>query len=255
KSCREVKALIEFLKPQVVFLELCSSRRSVLRATEKIKVPTMAKMVDVWKKNQNPFGILFSLFLVKAASKLEVVPGAEFRVAYEEAVKYGGKVILGDRPVQITLQRTWAAMSLWHKTKLIYSLLFLAIFFPSTENLIKMLKESDDTELVKMKIYDADWFLQEMSKRFPTLVKHLVHERDQYMSATILRVARGHNSVVAVVGKGHLVGIQKNWKQPVDLKQLLSMPSEKKRIPVGKILTSIGATVAIISGIYHSSKK
>lgn len=29
------------------------------------------------------------------------MPGAEFRVAYEEAMKYGGKVILGDRPVQV----------------------------------------------------------------------------------------------------------------------------------------------------------
>lgn len=29
-------------------------------------------------------------------------PGSEFRVAFEEAMKYGGKVILGDRPVQVT---------------------------------------------------------------------------------------------------------------------------------------------------------
>lgn len=35
------------------------------------------------------------------ASKLEVFPGSEFRVAYEEAIKYGGRVILGDRPVQV----------------------------------------------------------------------------------------------------------------------------------------------------------
>lgn len=37
------------------------------------------------------------------ASQLEVFPGTEFRVAYEEAIKYGGKVILGDRPVEVTL--------------------------------------------------------------------------------------------------------------------------------------------------------
>lgn len=37
------------------------------------------------------------------ASKLEVFPGSEFRVAYEEAIKYGGRVILGDRPVQVGL--------------------------------------------------------------------------------------------------------------------------------------------------------
>lgn len=37
------------------------------------------------------------------ASKLEVLPGAEFRVAYEEAMSYGARVILGDRPVQVHL--------------------------------------------------------------------------------------------------------------------------------------------------------
>jgi pheromone shutdown protein TraB len=37
----------------------------------------------------------------KVASQLDVLPGAEFRVGYEEAMKYGGKVVLGDRPVQV----------------------------------------------------------------------------------------------------------------------------------------------------------
>jgi hypothetical protein len=37
----------------------------------------------------------------QVASKLEVFPGSEFRVAYEEAMKYRGRVILGDRPVQV----------------------------------------------------------------------------------------------------------------------------------------------------------
>lgn len=41
------------------------------------------------------------LLLFKVASQLEVLPGAEFRVAFEEAMSYGGRVILGDRPVQV----------------------------------------------------------------------------------------------------------------------------------------------------------
>ncbi|KAL8511166.1 hypothetical protein ACS0TY_017840 [Phlomoides rotata] len=250
ESCREVQAVIDFLKPQVVFLELCSSRVAIL-APQDFKVPTFGEMVEMWKKKQNLFGILYSWFLAKVASKLEVLPGAEFRVAYEEAMKYGGKVILGDRPVQITLRRTWAKMPLWHKTKLLYSLLFQAVFLPSSEDLNKTLKEMDDVDMLTLVI-------QEMSKKFPTLMETLVHERDQYMSATLLKVACEHNSVVAVVGKGHLPGIHKNWRQPVEMKQLLGMPSEKNTISVGKILSTIGVTVAgvaIISGLYLSIKK
>lgn len=37
----------------------------------------------------------------------------------------------------------------------------------------------------------------------------------RYMSSTLLKVANESRSVVAVVGKGHLQGIKKNWKQPV----------------------------------------
>nr|XP_025887832.1 traB domain-containing protein-like [Solanum lycopersicum] len=86
-------------------------------------------------------------------------------------MKYGGKVILGDCPVQITLGRTWAKMQLWHKTKFLSSLLFQALFLPNTEDLNKMLKEMDDVDMLTLAI-------QEMSKRFPTLWTTLVHERD-----------------------------------------------------------------------------
>ena len=48
------------------------------------------------------------VLLYKVASQLEVLPGAEFRVAFEEAVSYGGKVILGDRPVQVCNQQ-WSS--------------------------------------------------------------------------------------------------------------------------------------------------
>ena len=37
----------------------------------------------------------------QVASELKVIPGSEFRVAYEEAMKYGGKVVLGDRPMEV----------------------------------------------------------------------------------------------------------------------------------------------------------
>ncbi|WVZ03337.1 hypothetical protein V8G54_024143 [Vigna mungo] len=72
ESCRQVQAIVKFLKPQAVFLELCRSRASILS-----------------RKN------------FKMASKLSVLPGTEFRVAYEEAIKYGGKIIVGDRSIKL----------------------------------------------------------------------------------------------------------------------------------------------------------
>ncbi|CAN1226297.1 Uncharacterized protein MJ1365 [Linum grandiflorum] len=100
ESCREVEAVIRFLKPEAVFLELCSDRKSLL-TRQDLKVPTFREMLEKLKKKHNAFGILYSWFLAKIASKLEVFPGSEFRVASEEAKACGAKVILGDRPVQL----------------------------------------------------------------------------------------------------------------------------------------------------------
>lgn len=141
-------------------------------------------------------------------------------------------------------------MPLWHKIKLLYSFVFQAFFLPSPEELTKMLKDMDDVDMLTL-------IIQEMSKEFPTLMDTLVHERDQFISTTLLRVAKEHHSVVAVVGKGHLSGIEKNWQQPVTIEDLLEMPPQKQ-VPVLKIFTSIGvavAGVAIISGVYLACKK
>ncbi|KAI6672746.1 hypothetical protein NL676_000652 [Syzygium grande] len=51
-------------------------------------------------------------------NKLELSAGCGGRVAFEEAMKYGGKVVPG-HPEQVTLLRTTLAMQLWEKTKLL----------------------------------------------------------------------------------------------------------------------------------------
>ncbi|TKW26502.1 hypothetical protein SEVIR_3G194600v4 [Setaria viridis] len=263
ESCDQVKAVINYLKPQAVFLELCASRIAIL-TPQNLQVPTMNEMIDMWKKKKmNTFGILYSWFLAKVASQLEVLPGAEFRVAFEEAMSYGGKVILGDRPVQITLRRTWGKMSLWHRAKFLYYIIFQSIFLPSPEELNKMvccsngsfhpchqLKDMDDVDMLTLVI-------QEMSKAFPSLMETLLHERDMYMSSKLLKVAREHSSVVAVVGKGHVSGIKKNWQQPIQVKSLLELPVANEGASKLKILASIGALsgVIIASGIYIWGRK
>ncbi|CAM8993860.1 unnamed protein product [Rhodiola kirilowii] len=250
ESCREVQEVISFMKPEVVFIELCSGRVAILTHQER-KVPTLKEMVDSFKKKQNPFGIIYGWFLAKVANQLEVFPGAEFRVAFDEAMKYGGKVVLGDRPIQITLRRTWAKMPLWHKTKLLSSLFFQSVFLPSADDLNRMLKEMNDSDMLTLVV-------QEMSKQFPTLMETLVYERDQYMSSTLLRVARENSSVVAVVGKGHLRGIKEHWEQPIDLAKLMEMPTHKPLITFKRIIGTLGAGVAagaIVGGLFLSRKK
>ncbi|KAJ3674919.1 hypothetical protein LUZ60_005535 [Juncus effusus] len=249
-SCREVKDVISYLKPQLVFLELCTSRINIL-TPQNLEVPTMSEMFEMWKtKKANPFGILYSWFLAKVASEMEVFPGAEFRVAYEEARNVGSRVILGDRPVHITLRRTWGKMPLWHKIKFLYHILFQTFFLPSPEEINKMLKELNDVDALTIVV-------QEMSKSFPSLIQTLILERDLYMSHALYRVAKEHSSIVAVVGRGHLNGIKENWTRPVEMNSLLEVPMNNKGFSAIKILASVGVLtgVCVASGIYMWVRK
>ncbi|XP_057786507.1 uncharacterized protein LOC131003953 [Salvia miltiorrhiza] len=208
KSWAEVKAVGKFLKPEVFFLELCSTSTEIL-TLEIPKAPTMREMVDMWKKNYQPSWILYMWFIRKWYSWGVPSKGGEFRAANEEAKKYGAKVILGDRPQEITLQRYRARTSLWQA---------------------------------------HSWLYKGTTLRSDIWEEIFRDERDLYMSAKILEVARKHRSMVVVVGRGHLEGIQKNWKKPVDMEQLLYIPTGKKKV------ASIGVAVAIIYGIYLSMK-
>ncbi|XP_057795188.1 uncharacterized protein LOC131011397 isoform X1 [Salvia miltiorrhiza] len=174
ESCRQVRDVIQFLKPHVVFLELCARRSGILTP-------------------------------VKNNGRI-----SEFHVAYQEAMKYGANVILGDRPIEITLGRVPVMATLGEMVScLILRPLDTHATFLDIEK-----EELNDVDSVNRVILGLE-------KMVPSYVEIVVHERDRYMSTNLLKVASKHNSVVAVVGMGHLQGIQKNWKQPVDMEQLL----------------------------------
>ncbi|OWM67129.1 hypothetical protein CDL15_Pgr000581 [Punica granatum] len=97
---------------RVAFEEAMKYGGRVILGDRPVQVPTVGEMIEMWKKKQNLFGILYSWFLAKVASKLEVFPGNEFRVAFEEAMKYGGRVILGDRPVQVVFRHPKCGISI-----------------------------------------------------------------------------------------------------------------------------------------------
>ncbi|GAQ88178.1 hypothetical protein KFL_004060130 [Klebsormidium nitens] len=220
-SCKEVRALIREVKPDAVFVELCSGRTAVLMPPKDLVIPTFAEMFDQLRnKKANAFAVIYGYFLARVASRLTVLPGEEFRIAYEEALACGASIKLGDRPIQVTLQRTWGQMPAWHKFKLLWQMLVQASSLPDADELAATMEDLKDTDMLTLAI-------KEMSKTFPTLWRTLVLERDQYMAASLRDLARTSNRVVAVVGKGHQSGIRENWEAPIDVKALMEMPPEK----------------------------
>lgn len=197
------------------------------------------------KKEMNVFGLLYSWYLAKVGEKLEVVPGSEFRIAYEEALKCGASVVLGDRPVEVTLKRTWCKLSLWHKTHFIVSALTGFFYLPSMDEIHALLEQSD--ELTRL--------FEELGKTYPTITQTLVVERDLYMVASLRNVARRHSSVVAVVGLGHLSGIQKHWKEDINVEELMTIPfantTKSRRWFWSKVALGVGGIIAGVALYRH----
>ncbi|GAM18907.1 hypothetical protein SAMD00019534_020820 [Acytostelium subglobosum LB1] len=144
--------------------------------------------------------VLMAEMIRKAGDQSKVGPGAEFITAFVEAKKIGAKIVLGDRLVEITLQRVWNSLTRWEKIKFVYCL-FMASLTEVTQQDIDQLKNSDEQLVLEL--------LNEFQEKFPSVVQTIVTERDQYMAAR-LRLCPGRK-IVAVVGKGHVSGIVREW--------------------------------------------
>jgi pheromone shutdown-related protein TraB len=110
-------------------------------------------------------------------------------------------------------------MGFWKKITLLLQIVTSAGDFDSVS----------EEEIEKMKTEDVlEVLLTEIGESFPEIRKVLIDERDQYLAHQI-RTAPGKR-IVAVVGAGHVPGIQRNWESSIDLAELTRVP------PKGKVI-------------------
>lgn len=161
-----------------------------------------------------PGGILavaISYMYDSISSQVKLHVGEDMRTAAEEAAKLGAPIVLGDRPIGITLARAWGGLSTWEKVKLGYELLKVSFSSIKTEDIESLKNQDILTEMIK-----------ELSKQYPTLYTHLLAERDLYL-AYRLRQLPGPLSV-GVVGLGHVEGIKKHWEADIDIGAICVQP-------------------------------
>ncbi|ELR16496.1 TraB subfamily protein [Acanthamoeba castellanii str. Neff] len=126
------------------------------------------------KEGANILHLIISMVFERVTKNIKVMPGSEFRAAAQEGMKYGARIVLGDRPVEITLKRTWGNLSVWEKLKLLYFVLMDTSLDIKEED-IKRMKNSDIiTEMVK-----------ELSTEFPSLVGPLITKQDQFLACKL----------------------------------------------------------------------
>ncbi|XP_035741070.1 traB domain-containing protein-like isoform X3 [Vespa mandarinia] len=231
ESQNDVSKIIQAVQPHIVVVELCRARIGILQLDEQVmyhyaKHLNLQSIQGTFKEYGLYNGLLNILLLKMVAhitKELGMAPGGEFRRAFEEAKKVPYCMFyMGDRPIDITIQRTVRFLSWWQTIKLVWHLIK-----------IKDPISKKDVELCKQKAY-LDEMVAKMSGEFPVLGEVFIKERDIYLTHSLqLACLPEYTSkgleptrVVGVVGLGHIPGIVDNWGkvQPSDIPPIMSIP-------------------------------
>jgi pheromone shutdown-related protein TraB len=212
-----VRRVIATEKPDTVCVELCASRYQALRDQAGWQNMDIIKVIREKKAMLLLANLMLAAFQRRIAHRLDIRPGEEMLQAVAAAEEIGAAIHLADRDIRITLARTWRAMRLRDKLKLLPQLLFsMGEAERITEEDVERLKQQDMLEAV----------LSELGQSMPRVREALIDERDRYLCEKI-RSAPG-NTIVAVVGAGHVPGIRRHWSDPVDLAGLEQMPPARR---------------------------
>jgi pheromone shutdown-related protein TraB len=236
ESADLVGRVIEEEKPETVCIELCQSRYQAITQKNRWQNTNLIKVIREKKAFLLLSNLMLASFQKKIGTKFGIRPGEEIMRAIDVAEKNGSHIHLADRDIRVTLSRTWRHMGLWTKVKM------LAQFVTSIGELDTITEE----DIEKMKKKDVlETLLSEIGESFPAIQRILIDERDQYLTHKI-RTAPG-GKIVAVVGAGHVPGIQRYWKEPVNVELLEEMPPKGK---VSKIV-KWGIPVVIVGLILY----
>lgn len=179
----------------------------------------------------------------RLAEQLGIEPGAELKLAAQEAKARGLRLHLIDRDVGLTFKRASQRLGWWGRAKLIGGLvgsLFGDEVLGADE--IEKLKQGD--------ILESSF--GEFAGENPALYEVVIAERDRYMAAHLRELALDPSNdareVLAVVGAGHLQGLARNLREddiaPAIVRADLELVHEKSSIP----WFTIALTVFVLGG-------
>jgi pheromone shutdown-related protein TraB len=244
ESARLAKAVIEEEKPDTVCVELCQSRYQAIRQKERWQDTDIVKVIREKKSFLLLSNLLLASFQKRIAKQFDVKPGEEMIAAINAAESVGARIHLADRDIRITLSRTWRVMGFWSKIRLLFELALS----------LGQLNEIKEEDIEKMKQQDVlETLLSEVGKSLPGLKAILIDERDQYLAEKI-RSAPG-NKIVAVVGAGHIPGIQKYWNAEIDTWALEQLPAKSRSVGILKWLIPLVIVGLFIAGFFFGGKK
>ncbi|XP_052206466.1 uncharacterized protein LOC127810907 isoform X1 [Diospyros lotus] len=218
QSSVDVERVVGAVKPDNVVVELCRSRAGIMYTSAndngvgkqfrssmfslsgKGFFGAVGRSLDLGGQTALALRLLLAVFSSKISSDVNRPFGDEFRAARKASEEVGAQLVLGDRPIEITLERAWNSLKWKEKLSLVRAV--VRGITSSADMTSDSLKESS-TDDSTFQLY------QQLSFSYPSLLQPLVHERDTYLAWSLKRSKAVNNGkrVVGVIGKGHLNGV------------------------------------------------
>ena len=238
ESTQEVRELIEAEKPGRVCVEIDEGRYRSMSQGSSWESLDIGKVLKEGRGFLLMANLALAGFQRRMGAEVGGKPGDEMLAAVKAAEEAGIPYSFCDREIQVTLKRAWGKSGFWNKSKLLTSLFDSAF---SSEKL-------SEEEIEKMKEKnELDSMMGELADFLPSVKEVLIDERDRYLASHIYLAKE--ELVVAVVGAGHLDGIEA-WLRKLDAGETSSDTTDIEAPPqpskAGKI---IGWTIpALIVG-------
>ncbi len=226
---------IEKFEPDIVAVELDKDRLHALENPQDFDEETLGSAIKAGKAQLLLFQSLLAAQQRKMGLELGEKPGVDLLTAVEGAREREIPIALIDRDVKITLRRVWSKMGFFQKIKVLNALLA-----PEEDEEIDVNAIAEDSDLISE-------MLDELRRMVPAAGEVLIDERDEHLASRI-RVEASKGKVLAVIGAGHLKGVQEKLQEAPPSKEriqeLLTIP---KKGPIKKLLPF--ALPAIMLGV------
>ncbi|XP_023542003.1 traB domain-containing protein isoform X1 [Cucurbita pepo subsp. pepo] len=217
KSVKDVERVVRAVKPDNVVVELCRSRAGIMYTLEtgephqKLKsnmfslsgdgfLGAVGRSINLGGQTALALRLLLAVFSSKISSDVNRPFGSEFRAARKASEEVGAQIVLGDRPIEITLERAWNALT-WNQKLSLVSSVIRGI--TSQSNVSQSNDEEAGRDGSSLQLYE------QLSCSYPSLLQPLIHERDTYLAWSLKRSKAVNKSkrVVGVIGRGHMNGV------------------------------------------------
>ena len=171
QSVDEVRAAIGDYRPDVVAIELDASRFTALK--KQARDPSVNDVLEVKNFNSLLVQWLLAYLQRKIGIDVGVEPGAEMKIAIDEAEQRGIPLALVDRDIRLTLLRFWSSLGFFEKIKMFWALIASIAEIDNGQ-------EIDIESLKEQNVIDA--VMEEFRKFSPNGARALIDERDAFIA-------------------------------------------------------------------------